>query len=404
MAVGDESAYLRQLGAGVAELRFEEPLETRFREHYPASVRQFLRVASSLSLVFVGVSALLDWRLAPDAYASLAVAVKTGLMAPALLVLVVVCHTSIRGAVVNRSAYVAAAAVAGGSAALLLGAPVAALEEAVLGLHLAAGLVYVMLGLRLVPALALSLPLAGLVVWAEQSAGVSAAQSAYDCVFVLFTNAAGAFACFRLEVAARTSFLEREVVGILSATDAVTGIPNRRLLNRHLKSLERQAERERKGLALMFVSINDFDGYARRYGSPAVETSLRRIAHTIVRLARRPLDLAARVADGVYAIALYDPDPAYLQGLIRQVRARVVILDIPHAAAGLLELVTVSCGAAMSPAGGRHDAEHLKLVAEQALGAAGDPANDGVSILTAMPGSRRGRVARGPWPSLDTDP
>jgi hypothetical protein len=125
MAVGDESAYLRQLGAGVAELRFEEPLETRFREHYPASVRQFLRVASSLSLVFVGVSALLDWRLAPDAYASLAVAVKTGLMAPALLVLVVVCHTSIRGAVVNRSAYVAAAAVAGGSAALLLGAPVA---------------------------------------------------------------------------------------------------------------------------------------------------------------------------------------------------------------------------------------------------------------------------------------
>lgn len=65
---------------------------------------------------------------------------------------------------------------------------------------------------------------------------------------MIFLNVCGAYGCYRLEHASRTSFLEREIVNMLTGSDALTGIPNRRMFNAHLQRVWRQAMRESRGL------------------------------------------------------------------------------------------------------------------------------------------------------------
>ena len=85
----------------------------------------------------------------------------------------------------------------------------------------ATAFVCLMLGLRLPVALALALPAPVGYLLLGLGYELPAARFAYELACLAFVTIACAYACYRLEHAARTSFLEREIVSLLAGSDAL---------------------------------------------------------------------------------------------------------------------------------------------------------------------------------------
>jgi diguanylate cyclase (GGDEF)-like protein len=380
------------------ELRFEEPLESEFRAHYLYRSLTLVRAGGVQGLLLVLVSALLDWRLGSGSFAGQAIAIKLGLLAPALLLLVIAAYSDSLRRYLERVSILAGASMTLGAAALLLYAGSSELQLAVPAALVATVFVYTMLGLRLAPAVTITLPLVVVLIYAETRAGVAGGQLAQVGIYLLFANMIGSFACYALEHSARSAFLEHTVVALLAGNDNVTGIPNRHAFDRHLHTLRRQALRDGKRVALVLARVNRMDAYRTRLGAAAADQALRRIAHAILHALRRPLDLAARLDGDEFGVLLFDPDPNHIQMLVRQIRDAVVMLDIAVEAdvpgAGLLSL---NLGAALSAERAMPEAGQLLAVAQDALLQAGAPENQGVVVLTAAAAQDGNAVARGPW-------
>lgn len=271
--------------------------------------------------------------------------------------------------------------------------PVPAISSAVA----TTGFIYLMLGLRLPSALSLALPLFFGYLLLGFLFELIVQRFAYELTALAFVNISGAYGCYRLEYAARTGFLEREIFNILAGSDALTGIPNRRMFNTHLQRVWRQAGRESRGLAVAIIEVDHFREYAARYGQQAADLTFRRVAHAVMNCARRPFDFSARFAAEEFALVLYDPAREYVDKLAARVRDQVALLDIPHEASPTSMRVTVSIGVATSPPGGKDDPKTLLELADLALTEVKESGRN--AVIAKDVSVERSRVLKGPWKS-----
>lgn len=151
----------------------------------------------------------------------------------------------------------------------------------------------------------------------------------------------------------------------LSMTDGVTGIANRRQLGAALAKELARAGRAPVPLALLICDIDHYDAYREGVAAADADVTLRRIARLLQAHARRPGDLAARYADGQFALLASASDGAAAQVLAEAVRAAVAGMRLPHARSPLGE-VTLSIGVAVRLPGEPFDAATLLRIAEQA--------------------------------------
>jgi diguanylate cyclase (GGDEF)-like protein len=390
------AGYARQLQAGFQTLRFEAPLEAEFRRSQARAVLPQLRSSLTLALVLVGVLCLLDWRFLPAELARSVTAVRLAIVAPALLAVLF----ATRFARPRRRALLellAAGALAAGAAWTLWaaarhGVDVPSTETAIVLVYL-----YLMLGLRFGPALAVAVPLVAAAIAVRI---VSAAPSApYDVVGLLFVNLVAALICYRLEHSARRIFLEREVLNLILGRDASTGIPNRRAFDTHLHNVERQAHRDSRALGVVLIEFDCFEEYKARYGAQAAEACLKRLALSFRCAARRPLDFAARYAPARFALVLYDPTEEFIDKLAGQLRNDVALLDAPHDASTLSRVVTVSIGIGLVEPGHAGDAAPFDL-AMRALETAVEEGRNRVVLRSRESGLAETRIVRGPWTSV----
>ena len=133
-----------------------------------------------------------------------------------------------------------------------------------------------------------------------------------------------------LEHEARTL---REVVTELETsafTDALTELPNRAAFDQRLKLVVQDGFRQRVALSLVLIDLDNFKHVNDTWGHPTGDECLRRVAQAIAPLARRPLDLVARLGGEEFAILL--PDCDYADGLHRAaaIRKAVAAAAIPH--------------------------------------------------------------------------
>ena len=380
-------------------LRFEAPLEREFRAHYAARNLPLARVSLLLVVLLMGVLAWLDWRTQPSEFSAYSIAVRLGFVAPFALIALPATYPGPLARFADR--FIACALVALGLGTLIIlwraAEAQVPLEFAALGGVTVS--VYLIFGLRLFPALVLTLPLVvAFILMGAFVVETSQSSFFYDVLALVLINLVAAFGCYRLEHSARTIFLEREIVNILAGSDALTGIPNRRLFNNHLQSVRRQAERESRGIALGLVDLDHFDAFRNRYGREASEVCLRRVAHAIMRCARRPLDFAARFSGEEFAVVLYDSQVSYVERLAGQIRDHVAMLDIAHDASPVSERVTVSIGMALSGATRPQSAQALLELADEALQEAKAEGGNRVVVKYRSAGSQA-RVFQGPWPS-----
>jgi diguanylate cyclase (GGDEF)-like protein len=133
------------------------------------------------------------------------------------------------------------------------------------------------------------------------------------------------FVAIKLEITARKH--QEEQIRYLAMHDALTDLPNRRLLTENLERMVHQARRGRRG-ALMVIDVDDFKVVNDSFGHAAGDQLLRQLAELIVG-SLRPGDFVARFGGDEFAVIIEgsDLDDAVATAeRLKTVRAPVLII------------------------------------------------------------------------------
>lgn len=152
----------------------------------------------------------------------------------------------------------------------------------------------------------------------------------------------------RLEtlVSSRTRELEaaNQRLASLSVTDELTGAHNRRQFNKDLAAAVALHARHHTPLALCLLDVDHFKLYNDRYGHPAGDEVLQKIAQTLRQQLQRASDHFYRVGGEEFAILLDSNEPPEkVAQFIEEMRVAVHALDIVHEGSPL-GTVSISLG------------------------------------------------------------
>ncbi len=151
----------------------------------------------------------------------------------------------------------------------------------------------------------------------------------------------------------------------MAVTDDLTGLNNRRYLDRHLAALIEQAKAREKPLSLLVVDIDHFKSINDSFGHAAGDDVLREFARR-VRRAVRGIDLACRLGGEEFVIVMPDTD-AGLAMLVGE-RLRQRIAGDPFRITGGNQAVTVTVSIGIASLASREDtAEALFMRADEAV-------------------------------------
>ncbi|MBA9071606.1 diguanylate cyclase (GGDEF)-like protein [Methylobacterium sp. RAS18] len=134
----------------------------------------------------------------------------------------------------------------------------------------------------------------------------------------------------------------------LAATDALTGLSNRRRFDEVLAREWRRAVRTHQPLSLILLDADHFKGFNDRYGHQRGDEALKLIAHSIEAAIDSTHDIACRIGGEEFAVVLPNTDTAGAMVVADRIRKAISGWNVPHAASphGVL---TVSLGLAEVP-------------------------------------------------------
>lgn len=152
-------------------------------------------------------------------------------------------------------------------------------------------------------------------------------------------------AILRARVAAHVA-LKRQVdhLAAQALTDPLTGLANRRHFLAAVGREWRRGLRHATPLGLILADIDDFKRFNDRYGHPAGDECLVRVARALEGAARRSADFVGRLGGEEFALLLADSDAAGIERVADRVCRRIAALAIPHADSRAGACVTVSVG------------------------------------------------------------
>lgn len=152
----------------------------------------------------------------------------------------------------------------------------------------------------------------------------------------------------------------------LSLTDALTGLYNRRHVDGYLQQVWQRAAHDGDDVSVVMLDVDHFKRYNDRYGHPAGDACLAKVAEVMATSLRRPADLVARFGGEEFIAVLPQTSGPLARQAAERIRAAVQALAIPHADSETAPVVTVSLGVACLRAG--------PGIAERAVVAAADSA------------------------------
>ena len=151
----------------------------------------------------------------------------------------------------------------------------------------------------------------------------------------------------------------------MAVTDGLTGLHNRRYLERHLATLVQQATARERPLSVLILDIDHFKGINDTYGHAAGDEVLREFSRR-VRKAVRGIDLACRLGGEEFVIAMPDTDAALALLVGERLRQKIAGEPFATGDVGIAVNVTVSIGIC-SLSSPEDSADELVKRADQAL-------------------------------------
>lgn len=140
------------------------------------------------------------------------------------------------------------------------------------------------------------------------------------------------------------------IINHLSATDQLTGIPNRRSFDNQLNREWGRSVREKKPLSILLLDVDHFKNYNDVYGHQQGDAALQSIAMTIKKTIRRSSDFAARWGGEEFVALLPATDKKGAMEIGEKIRYNIEQTPIP-VENGEVTRVTVSIGVSvMTPA------------------------------------------------------
>lgn len=145
-----------------------------------------------------------------------------------------------------------------------------------------------------------------------------------------------------------------EAVEALAATDALTGLANRRRFDEVLNSEWRRGLRDHRNLSLLMIDADFFKSYNDCYGHMRGDSCLRQIAEAAQDVVARPGDLVARFGGEEFAVILPNTDRAGAMRLALEINEAMRGKGLPHKGnpAGIVTL-SIGCST-IAPTFGLH--------------------------------------------------
>lgn len=153
---------------------------------------------------------------------------------------------------------------------------------------------------------------------------------------------------------------------LLSNTDGLTGIANRRSFDRLLEQEWSRGQRTGSPLALIMLDVDHFKLFNDRYGHLAGDDCLRALAQALGKAGHRAGEVAARYGGEEFVVLLPDSSVDDAVEAAQRIQHEVRLLALPHADSSH-GIVTFSLGVASLVPGSPHMPEELIRRADLAL-------------------------------------
>ncbi|GHU34728.1 hypothetical protein AGMMS50256_28770 [Betaproteobacteria bacterium] len=130
-----------------------------------------------------------------------------------------------------------------------------------------------------------------------------------------------------------------------SLTDPLTGLPNRRRFDAHIRSEWRRSIRDKTPISFLMMDIDNFKIYNDTYGHPQGDKLLQAAAQIFMSAIQRPDDLAARLGGEEFGLLLPDTDLEGALLIAEKIRVAMEENRIPTVNGNRVTTATLSIGA-----------------------------------------------------------
>jgi diguanylate cyclase (GGDEF)-like protein len=339
---------------------FPEHLEGPFQEEMDLIRSRRSWRTGLVALAIYGLFAITDRTMLPDAYLK-AWAIRFLLVMPLMAICIITVYRVPR-LVVREVTLAATVVLVAGSILWIAGL---SQDHYAIRYHSGVSLVVlfgnIVLGLRFRSAVAGSVLIAAMFAIALMQISLIPAEVRFSNWMVFAVAVViSLIANFRMEQDQRHAYLARlrekeqneelshavELLGRLSAEDALTQTANRREFDRRLMLEWGRARREGQSLALILVDVDCFKKFNDRYGHPAGDDCLRQVAAILRSVPQRSSDLVARLGGEEFGVLLPGTSIADAAQLADHMRQAIFGLQLPHAASDVASVVSASFGVA----------------------------------------------------------
>jgi diguanylate cyclase (GGDEF)-like protein len=175
-------------------------------------------------------------------------------------------------------------------------------------------------------------------------------QVYFGLLWLALGNGLGFAAANALHRGQRVQYAQKLVMQQLLATDALTGIANRRSFDEAIAREWRRCARNGRPLSLLMIDVDHFKAYNDRFGHQKGDACLRRIARALVDCVAAPEAQVARYGGEEFVCLLPGMDQRSAAKLARRVASAIDRAAIPHPTSPDSDRVTLSIGVATADA------------------------------------------------------
>jgi len=214
-------------------------------------------------------------------------------------------------------------------------------------------IIYVYLPVRLFAAAAFAAfySAVSLTWWGSLYGGLLGTEQVYfGILWAMLANGLGYTAARSLQRSQRIQYAQKLVMQQLLATDALTGIANRRSFDEAIASEWRRCARAGRPLSLLMIDVDHFKAYNDRFGHQKGDACLRRLARVLVDCIAAPDALVARYGGEEFVCLLPGADQRAAAKLARRVTAALDRAAIIHPTSPDSDRITLSVGVATADA------------------------------------------------------